>query len=214
MEFRLLGPLEVVDRGRTVPLGGRKQRVVLARLLLRANQAVPIGALIDQVWGDDPPAAARNSLQTYVSHLRKSLGNDRIGSGPGGYTLAALPDEIDVKRFEVLVERAGVEMGTDPAVAAETYSRGARDVARPGAGRPCRRASPRGRDRQARGTSTVGCRAEGGRRDCSRRTPHRHRRTGSTDCSSSVARAAVAAAHAGALPIGPPGRRVGGVWAG
>ena len=74
VEFRVLGPLEVVEDGRVVPLGGRKQRVVLARLLLRANQLVPTSTLIDDVWGDDPPEAVRNSLQSYVSHLRKAFG--------------------------------------------------------------------------------------------------------------------------------------------
>ncbi len=119
----MLGPLEVVEDGRVVPLGGRRQRVVLARLLVRANELVPTGTLIDEVWGDDPPEAVRNSLQSYVSHLRKALGDGRIRSGSGGYLLTAEADEIDARRFESLVDRGRTEAVTDPAAAAATFGR-------------------------------------------------------------------------------------------
>ena len=121
MEFRVLGPLEVVEDGRVVPLGGRRQRVVLARLLVRANELVPTGTLIDEVWGDEPPEAVRNSLQSYVSHLRKALGDERIRSGSGGYMLTAEADEIDARRFDSLVDRGRTEAVTDPAAAAATF---------------------------------------------------------------------------------------------
>jgi DNA-binding SARP family transcriptional activator len=80
MEFRLLGPLEASEAGRPIPLGGPKQRAVLAHLLLRANQTVATDRLID-AWRDDPPAAARSTLQGYVSHLRTAVGVGRL-EGP------------------------------------------------------------------------------------------------------------------------------------
>ena len=80
MQFRVLGPLEVDAGGGPIPLGGPKQRAVLAHLLVRANQLVPADTLVDEIWGDEPPEKARNVLQTYVSHLRKALGRDRIQS--------------------------------------------------------------------------------------------------------------------------------------
>ncbi|MGZ5291929.1 MAG: AfsR/SARP family transcriptional regulator, partial [Actinomycetota bacterium] len=80
MWIGVLGPVEVSRDGQPVALGGPKQRAVLAHLVVRANQVVPAETLIDLVWGDDPPEAARNSLQSYVSHLRKGGG----GGGRGG----------------------------------------------------------------------------------------------------------------------------------
>jgi DNA-binding SARP family transcriptional activator len=70
MEFRVLGAVEVVQDGNgAVPLGAPKQRAILAHLLLRANQLVPTEVLIDEVWGEEPPDAVRNSLQAHASHL-------------------------------------------------------------------------------------------------------------------------------------------------
>ena len=71
MELRILGPLEVVDGKGSTSLGGPKQRAVLVHLDLQANRVVPAERLIDEIWGEDPPPAARSALQSYVSHLRK-----------------------------------------------------------------------------------------------------------------------------------------------
>ena len=87
MQFRVLGPLEVDAGGGPIPLGGPKQRAVLAHLLVRANQLVPADTLVDEIWGEEPPDQARNIIQTYVSHLRKALGRDRIQSQAPGYRL-------------------------------------------------------------------------------------------------------------------------------
>ena len=73
ISFRLLGPLEAQAGDRALPLGGPKQRAVLALLLLRANEVVPLERLIDEVWGDDPPASAAHALEAYVSRLRALL---------------------------------------------------------------------------------------------------------------------------------------------
>ena len=106
MRFKVLGPLEVSRENGPIVLGGPKQRAVLAHLLVRANQVVPAEALIDQVWGDEPPEAARNTLQTYVSHLRKALGADRLEGRTPGYLLHVDPDELDSARFERLLNEA------------------------------------------------------------------------------------------------------------
>ena len=74
MEFRILGPLEVLDGERPLPLGGARQRALLAILLTRANQVIGRDALIDELWGESPPDTATNVLQGYISHLRKAVG--------------------------------------------------------------------------------------------------------------------------------------------
>jgi DNA-binding SARP family transcriptional activator len=117
MEFRILGPLEVLGDGGPLKLGGPKQRAVLAHLILRANRVVPASLLIDELWGDEPPETARNTLQTYVYRLRKVLGDARIEAGSGGYLLHAEPDEIDAGRFEALLKHAKASIGTDPIAA-------------------------------------------------------------------------------------------------
>ena len=78
MEFRILGPLEVFDEGRSVDIGAAKQRALLAVLLLDANRVVPTDVLIEALWGERPPATATKALQVHVSQLRKALGRDRI----------------------------------------------------------------------------------------------------------------------------------------
>jgi WD40 repeat protein len=107
MRFRVLGPLEVTGENGPISLGGPKQRILLAHLLIRANQVVPADELIEQVWGKDPPANPRKTLQTHVSHLRRSLGVDRLESRAPGYVLHLEPDELDATRFEELVGEAG-----------------------------------------------------------------------------------------------------------
>jgi WD40 repeat protein/DNA-binding SARP family transcriptional activator len=120
MLFRILGPLEVDVGGDTVPLGGPKQRAVLAHLVLRANQLVPAETLIDQIWPEEPPEKARNVIQTYVSHLRKALGHDRIESHGPGYRLRLDPSEFDAARFDALMRDARKSLPVDPNVAVAT----------------------------------------------------------------------------------------------
>jgi len=113
MEFRLLGPLEVCDDGEVVKLGGPKQRALLAYLLLNANRAIALDRIIDALWGERPPPTAAETVQVYVSQLRRLVGRDRLVTRPPGYLLALAPDEIDVARFERLVLRA--RRAPDPA---------------------------------------------------------------------------------------------------
>ncbi len=120
VQFRVLGPLEVDAGDGPVPLGGPKQRAVLASLLIRANQVVPTDHLIDEIWGDDPPEKARNTLQTYVSSLRGSLGDDRLQGRSPGYVLLLDPTELDATRFDSLVRDAKKAMTVDPGIAITT----------------------------------------------------------------------------------------------
>jgi len=107
MEFRILGPLEAVDGGRRVALAGRKQRALLAVLLLAPNRAQSVDRLIDAVWPAGPPTAAANALQYHVSQLRKALGDGGpIVTQEPGYLIRIDPDQIDLFRFERLVADA------------------------------------------------------------------------------------------------------------
>jgi WD40 repeat protein/DNA-binding SARP family transcriptional activator/serine/threonine protein kinase len=121
VSFRVLGPLEVRRGGRSVVLGGPKQRMVLVHLLLRANKVVATETLIDEIWGEDPPEAARASLHSYVSHLRKAVGPERLVGRSPGYLLQASDDELDAARFESLVKEARGRLTTDPATAARGF---------------------------------------------------------------------------------------------
>jgi DNA-binding SARP family transcriptional activator len=103
MEFRVLGSLEVVDRGREIPLGGAKQRAVLAILLLHAGEVVSVDRLVDELWGERPPDTATKTVQVYVSRLRKALGNGALLTRGGGYLLHVNSDGLDANRFEHLV---------------------------------------------------------------------------------------------------------------
>src|SRR5262252_1176190 len=102
MEFKLLGPLEATDGSNPITLAGRKQRVLLARLLLDANRTVATERLVDDLWGEDVPESAQKMVQIYVSQLRKVLPDGILQTRPPGYALAVEPDSIDSVRFERL----------------------------------------------------------------------------------------------------------------
>jgi YVTN family beta-propeller protein len=102
VEIRILGPIEVRENGQPVPLGGPKQRAVLALLVLNANRVLSRDALIDQLWDGDPPPTAATALHGHVSALRKALGADVIVTRSPGYVLLAGPEQIDLSRFESL----------------------------------------------------------------------------------------------------------------
>jgi YVTN family beta-propeller protein len=108
MEFRILGPLEVVSDGRTLRLGSGKQLGLVAVLLLHANQAVPVDRLVDELWGDSPPPTAPKIVRNYVSLLRRELG-DRLVTRSPGYLLRVDPGELDSTRLEHAVESRELE---------------------------------------------------------------------------------------------------------
>ena len=118
MQFGVLGPLAVTtDAGEPVTVPGTKVRVLLADLLANRNRVVSADRLIDDLWGDDPPANAAGALQVRVSQLRKALNDaepgarDLVESRPPGYLLRT--DAVDADRFAALAESA------DPATLAE-----------------------------------------------------------------------------------------------
>ena len=106
MEFRLLGPLEVIDHDRSLALGGGRQRCLFGVLLLHANEVVSTDRLIDALWGQAPPPTAAKSIQVYVSRLRKELGEGRLVTRTPGYVLNVDRPELDVGRFEQLLGEA------------------------------------------------------------------------------------------------------------
>ena len=107
MEFGILGPLEVRRDGRVVALGGGKPRAVLAILLLQANRPLGAERLAAALWGDDAPAGAVRTVQVHVSRLRRALDDDDLlATTPAGYRLRVRPGELDVDRFERLLDEA------------------------------------------------------------------------------------------------------------
>jgi len=106
MEFHILGPLEVVENGTSLPLGGPRQRALLALLLLRANEPVSTDRLIDELWGADSPASGPTAVQNQIARLRKVLGADRVLTTQAGYAIRVEADELDLDRYGHLVAAA------------------------------------------------------------------------------------------------------------
>jgi DNA-binding SARP family transcriptional activator len=120
MDFRILGPLEVLDEGRTVALGGSRQRALLAFLLLHANETLTTDRLVDELWGDRPSATAAKNVQVHISRLRKALaaGSDNASEGvvvthEHGYQLQIDPEHLDSRRFERLLAEGRSELAAN-----------------------------------------------------------------------------------------------------
>src|SRR5215468_8114439 len=103
MQARILGPFQLEEGGRHIAVGGVRQRAVLVSLLLHANEVVPSEQLLMDLWGEDSPPSAANSLQAAISRLRRALPPGRLITRAPGYTLRIFPDELDVSQFEQLV---------------------------------------------------------------------------------------------------------------
>jgi DNA-binding SARP family transcriptional activator len=132
-EFRVLGPLEVTCAGRAVPIGAGKQRVVLAALLVRANQTVSVDRLIEHLWHDRQPAGARDTLYAYVMRLRKALVAGGLPAGliqtaGSGYTIEVEPGSLDLHRYRDLVGRAGAADTAGDLATESALLRGALDL--------------------------------------------------------------------------------------
>ena len=127
MDIRILGPLEVSSAGESVEMPRGKEGLLLAALAVHANKVVSTDRLFEFLWRREPPETAGNTLQTYVSHLRRTLEPGRAPREPSrllvtrapGYALIIDPDGIDAIRFERLVESARAILGDDPEGAAE-----------------------------------------------------------------------------------------------
>jgi YVTN family beta-propeller protein len=102
MEFRILGPLEIVGEDGPITLHRGKEQALLAFMLLHPNEVLPSDLLIDELWDGRPPATAPKILQNAVSHLRKALGDGRLETHPPGYVFHLQPGELDLQRFEEL----------------------------------------------------------------------------------------------------------------
>jgi DNA-binding SARP family transcriptional activator len=122
MRVRVLGPLEVRAGGRQVDIAGPLPRRLLALLVTRPGRFLTVGALIDGLWGDGPPAAALATLQSHVARLRRSLGESGvIAGGPAGYRLAVDAADVDAFAFVAAVQagQRALAGGNLPAAAAE-----------------------------------------------------------------------------------------------
>ena len=118
MEFRILGPVDVLAGGQPVPLPAGKPLTLLRVLLLNRNRVVSAETLIDELWGDEPPETATKALQGHISQLRKALGADRVITKPPGYSLRADDGELDLDRFEQLVREGREHLAAGNAKAA------------------------------------------------------------------------------------------------
>ncbi|HEX6422978.1 MAG TPA: BTAD domain-containing putative transcriptional regulator [Acidimicrobiales bacterium] len=113
-----MGSVRAERAGAAVPVTGRRRRALLAALAVRAGRWVPVADLVDAVWGDDPPAGARTTLQTYVSRLRGLLGEDAIAHSPAGYRLGGRAT-TDAERARELAAAAARARAGDPERAAD-----------------------------------------------------------------------------------------------
>jgi DNA-binding SARP family transcriptional activator len=119
MDFRILGPLEVLDQGSPLRLGGSKQRALLGLFLLSPNETITTDRLIDELWGERPPAAPAKTVGVHISRLRRALASsggarptDVVATRKNGYELTLDPDRLDAHRFERLVADGRSELAT------------------------------------------------------------------------------------------------------
>src|SRR3954447_6689188 len=131
MDFRILGHLEVSNEGDPVRLGGSKQRALLAMLLLHANEPVSVDTLVDGLWSDDPHESAAKNIQVQISRLRRALEGDQRPEGPNGtassvvqtrphsYLICVESEQLDLQRFERLVEEGSEDLAAGAPLGAE-----------------------------------------------------------------------------------------------
>jgi YVTN family beta-propeller protein len=131
VRYRVLGPLEVETDDGPVTLGGQKERLLLALLLARPNQVVPVEALVEGLWGEHPPPTAAKTLQSHVVRLRRVLEPGRVRGTTGevlvtrqpGYLLRVPPEALDATRFEELTTQARGALADSSAQAASSMLR-------------------------------------------------------------------------------------------
>src|SRR5262245_14128772 len=114
--FGLLGPLVAgVDGRERIELGGRKQRELLAMLLINLNRHIPARRIADALWRGEPPAGAETTLRTHVSHLRRRLASigaqDALVTQQAGYGLFVCAEQVDAAQFEQLLELGQAAFG-------------------------------------------------------------------------------------------------------
>jgi ABC-type transport system substrate-binding protein/DNA-binding SARP family transcriptional activator/streptogramin lyase len=116
LEFRILGPFEVGRDGERLEIPAGKPRALLAVLLLHGGEVVSVDTLVDELWGEQPPATAAKNVQVYVARLRRALGDGVLVTQAPGYVLRLEGDQLDAARFQALVEESRLE---EPAGAAK-----------------------------------------------------------------------------------------------
>lgn len=119
VRVHVLGQVRATEGGRQLRLGGPRQRLVLAVLVVQRGHPVPTERLMQEIWGDDRPATARKTLQGYVSHLRAALDDEAIRTAGSAYHLDLGDNQVDAVVFERLVEQARQKLDTDPSAASE-----------------------------------------------------------------------------------------------
>jgi DNA-binding SARP family transcriptional activator len=131
MDFRILGSLTALDEGHEVALGGSKQRALLGMLLVHRGETLSTDRLIDELWGERPPATAAKTVQVHISRLRKALAGpagdaaDLVVTREHGYELRLDPQRVDAHRFERLLAEGRSELATGrPERAAAALERG------------------------------------------------------------------------------------------
>ena len=125
LEVRLLGSLDVLADGRSISVGGPKQRMLLAVLALEPRRVVSVDRLVESLWPGEPPDTAAHAIQVYVSQLRKVLGPETIATRAPGYVLELDPECVDVRRFAQLVSEGRELLGAGDAVSGSSVLRDA-----------------------------------------------------------------------------------------
>jgi DNA-binding SARP family transcriptional activator len=121
VEFRILGPLEVWHEGRPIQIGGAKERALLVFLLLHVGEPVSADRLIEELWGDSPPATAKKSLQVRVAGLRRAVRGDVLLTRGDAYLVRLEPNQLDLHRFEQLLSDGSRAFAAgDPSAAVAT----------------------------------------------------------------------------------------------
>jgi DNA-binding SARP family transcriptional activator len=130
VDFRLLGPLEVWDGDRELHVSGRRERCLLTVLLVSANHVVPVDRLMDILWPEEPPETALNTLQVFVTRIRRTLEPDREQRAPAQLLVTRAPgyvlrvgDNSDLRRFEALAEQGRALLEQSPAEAVDILRR-------------------------------------------------------------------------------------------
>ena len=217
MDFHILGPLEALDGGEQVALEGSKLRAVLALLLLHRGEPLSSDRLIDELWGEQPPATAAKTLQVQCRGCgRRSASEsggaaDVVVTAPTATGSGSSPSRSTPIASSGCWTRAEVSLRPSARAGAAGARTGARAVARPRPRRPRVRGVRAGGDRPARGPARGRDRAadRGGARA---RPPHGGgRRARGADRRAPVPRAPACAADARALQVRSPGRRPAGV---
>ena len=147
MDFRILGPLEVLDAGDPVEIGPRKQRLLLALLVISANRVVTTDRILEELWGDDAEGKEK-ALWVYISRLRSALGEREVlVTRDHGYSLVVGQDELDVHRFESAAAAGRALIKDDPSAASRVLSDGLGLWRGPALEEFATRSSPRPRSR-------------------------------------------------------------------